>query len=331
MTDQIPDLASYDVIEISSSGGKDSQAMVFYIAGLLRERGLLDRGVVAHADLGRVEWPGTLEIARRQAELAGLRFKVRARSQGDLLDHVAQMGKWPTPSTRYCTADHKRQQLLALMTEMADDVRADRRSVAIARADVLGRLGTRKLLAELDGETNIDLLVALQRRERGRLKRKRVLKAIAEHLTSLRKRGVVPPPVRVLNCVGLRAEESPGRSKLEPFKAGARGSSSRKQIDMWLPLHGWSEAQVWDAVRASGAPVHPAYAASLPRASCVFCIYAPEAALQIAGKLHPELLAEYVAVEQRIGHTFKRSLPIAKVAADIAAGVEPSSVESWTM
>ena len=328
---ETPDLASYDVIEISSSGGKDSQAMVFYVAELLSQRGLLDRGVVAHADLGRVEWPGTLEVAKQQAQIAGLRFVTRARSQGDLLDHVEQMGYWPTPSTRYCTADHKRQQLLALMTGMADDVRAGRRSVAIARADALGRLGASKLRAEIDGETNIDLLVALQRRERGRLKRKRVMKAIAERLTSLRKRGVTPPPVRILNCVGLRAEESQGRSKLDPFKPGARGSSARKKIDMWLPVHGWTESEIWDAVRASGAPVHPADAAGLPRASCVFCIYAPEAALQIAGKLHPELLAEYVAVEQRIGHTFKRSLPIAKVAADIAVGVEPTSVESWAM
>lgn len=266
-----PDLASYDVVEVSSSGGKDSQAMVFYVAALLRSRGLLDRGVVAHADLGRVEWPGTLEIAKRQAELAGLRFVARARSQGDLLDHVERMGKWPTPSTRYCTADHKRQQLLALMTEMADDVRAHRGSSSSG-------------------------------------------------------------PVRILNCVGLRAEESPGRSKLEPFKAGARGSSSRKQIDMWLPVHSWTESEIWDAVRASKAPVHPAYTAGLPRASCVFCIYAPEAALRVAGKMHPELLAEYVELERRIGHNFKRRLTIAKVAEDLAAGVESGDViESWSM
>jgi len=150
---ETPDLASYDVIEISSSGGKDSQAMVFYIAELLRQRGILDRGVVAHADLGRVEWPGTLEVATRQAQLAGLRFVTRARSQGDLLDHVEQMGYWPTPSTRYCTADHKRQQLLALMTEIANDVRAHRRSVAIARAAELVSLPARALLCVLDGET----------------------------------------------------------------------------------------------------------------------------------------------------------------------------------
>ncbi len=101
---------------------------------------------------------------------------------------------------------------------------------------------------------------------------------------------------------------------------------------MWLPIQGWTLAEVWAAGRASGAPIHPAYAAGLPRASCVFCFYAPEGAWQIGGMLHPELLAEYVAVEQRIGHTLTRRLPIAKVAADLAAGVRPSgTVESWCM
>ncbi len=268
----IPDLVTYDVIEISSSGGKDSQAMVFHVAALLRERGLLDRGVVVHADLGRVEWNGTREVAEAQAQQAGLRFMSRARPQGDLLAHVERMGKWPMPTQRYCTADHKRGQILVVLTVLAAEARA--------RHSWLGPKSR----------------------------------------------------VRILNCVGLRAEESPGRKRASPFRLSARGSSSRQQIDMWLPIHGWTEAEVWDAVRASRAPIHPAYAAGLPRASCVFCIYAPEDALRIAAQHNPALLAEYVEVEQRIGHTFRRHLPIAKVAADVAAGLGASGpVESWRM
>jgi len=268
----IPDLSTYDIIEMSSSAGKDSQAMVHHVAGLLRGLGILDRGVVVHADLGRAEWPGTRGIAEAQARHAGLRFVTRARSQGDLLDHVEKMGKWPMPTQRYCTADHKRQQILAVMTDLANDVRAAR---------------------------------------------------------GPRTRNT---PVRILNCVGLRAEESPGRAKQPPFRAGARGSSGRKTVDMWLPIHDWDETRVWETVHASGSPVHPAYAAGLPRASCVFCIYAPEDALRIAAAHNPELLAEYVRVEQKIGHTFRRHLPIAKVAADVAAGLGPSApVSSWKM
>lgn len=267
-----PDLASYDVIEISSSAGKDSLAMLHKVAALLREAGLLDRGVVVHADLGRVEWAGTLELAREQARLAGLRFVARARPQGDLLAQVENLKKWPMPTQRFCTADHKRGQILAVMTALAREHRAAR--------------------------------------------------------------GLKPSaPVRILNCVGLRAEESPGRKKAPTIRIGARGTSKRQQIDMWLPIQDWTEAEVWAAVRASGAPVHPAYAAGLPRASCCFCIYAPEEALRRAGRANPQLLAEYVALEERIGHKFRRHLPIAKIAADIAAGVVDGDapIESWRM
>lgn len=268
----LPDFASYDVIEISSSAGKDSQAMGWYVAGLLRESGLLERGIVVHADLGRVEWPGTPELAETQARHFGLRFMRVKRPQGDLLEHVEKLGKWPMPTQRFCTADHKRGQIYTAFTTLADEVRRGRPA------------GDRRR------------------------------------------------PVRILNCVGLRAEESPGRAKRPALVRDPKPSGRRKIVDVWLPIQGWSEEEVWAAVRASGAPVHPAYAAGLPRASCIFCIYAPEAALQIAGLAHPELLAEYVAVESRIGHTFKRHLPIAKVAADLAAGVRPDgAVKSWCM
>jgi 3'-phosphoadenosine 5'-phosphosulfate sulfotransferase (PAPS reductase)/FAD synthetase len=273
-----PDLASYDVIEISSSGGKDSLAMCWYLSQLLREAGLLDRGVVVHADLGRVEWPGTPALVEAQAKHFGLRFVKVKRAQGDLLEHVRAMGHWPKPVSRYCTSDHKRAQIYRAFTAFGVEVRAKR---ALEIAD-----------------------------------------------------GGDARPVRILNCIGLRSEESSGRARrpqlLRDPKASGKGTS--KIVDAWLPIQHWSEAEVWAACRASGAPLHPAYAAGLPRASCVFCIYAPETALQIAGLAHPELLAEYVAVEREIGEDFKHHLPLAKVQADLAAGVRPSGpVENWSM
>lgn len=89
---------------------------------------------------------------------------------------------------------------------------------------------------------------------------------------------------------------------------------------------------MWAACHASGARIHPAYAAGLPRASCCFCFYMPEDALLLSGLHNPELLAEYVDVEQKTGHTFKRHLPLAKIQSDIAAGVRPSGpIKSWCM
>lgn len=280
----IPDLESFDIIELSSSGGKDSLAQCAYVARLLAERGILHRGVVVHANLGRVEWPGTPALVAAQAAHIGLRFVEVSRPQGDLLQHVEEMGFWPKPSTRYCTADHKRGQILRMLTMLAEEVRRER-------------------------------LAAFYRHE-------------ASCLDEPYR------PIRVLNCIGLRAEESTGRKKKPNLSLEKRGSGKghRKTVHVWLPVQDWTEEEVWAECHASGAPIHPAYAHGLPRASCIFCIFAPREALVVSGRAHPELLAEYVRVERKIGHDFKVHLPLAQISADIAAGAQPSGmVPNWCM
>ena len=138
-------------------------------------------------------------------------------------------------------------------------------------------------------------------------------------------------PARILSCMGLRAEESPARAKRPPFDRDPRSSNGRRIVDVWLPIHGWSVQQVWERIRASGVRHHPAYDLGMPRLSCCFCIFSPRAALLLAGKHNPELLAEYVAVERQIGHTFRQELPLASVQEALAAGEEPGPVQDWTM
>src|SRR5262252_5332182 len=112
------DLAAYDVILVNSSAGKDSQAMLDLVATEAAAQGVLDRLVVVHADLGRVEWQGTRALAAEQATHYGVRFEVVRRSQ-DLLDHVRSRGMWPSSTARYCTSDHKRDQVAKLLTQLA--------------------------------------------------------------------------------------------------------------------------------------------------------------------------------------------------------------------
>jgi hypothetical protein len=72
----------------------------------------------------------------------------------------------------------------------------------------------------------------------------------------------------------------------------------------------------------------------MPRLSCVFCIFAPKAALVIAGKDKPELLQEYVDLEAEIGHTFRTDLTLAEVQEAVNRGDEPDLVEldaQWNM
>ncbi|MFE4601109.1 hypothetical protein ACFRKE_09645, partial [Kitasatospora indigofera] len=69
----------YDWIVVASSGGKDSQAMLAKVVRTVHAAGVpRERIVVVHNDLDvtdsgeSVEWPGTMELAREQAEHYGL-------------------------------------------------------------------------------------------------------------------------------------------------------------------------------------------------------------------------------------------------------------------
>ena len=258
-----PDLKTFDVILVNSSAGKDSQAMLDFVVEQAKAAGVLDRVRVVHADLGRVEWKGTRELAERQAAHYSLPFEVVRRDKGDLLEQVELRGKWPDRGNRYCTSDQKRDQILKSITRL-----------------------------------------------------------VAERFDGSR-------PVRVLNCMGLRAGESAARAKLAPLEMNKRASNGKREVFTWLPIHAWTVEQVWARIKASGVEHHPAYDLGMPRLSCVFCVFSSRPALILAGQKNPELLAEYVRVEKKIGHTFRHEQPIAEIAEAIAAGEQPGPITTW--
>lgn len=161
-------------------------------------------------------------------------------------------------------------------------------------------------------------------------KRDQVRRLLTQLTQEVRAR-VGPRRVRILNCMGMRAEESPARAKLMPLELDRRASNGRREVWTWLPVHGWTVAQVWDRIRATGVPYHLAYDLGMPRLSCCFCIFAPKAALVLAGKHNPELLAEYVAVEREIGHTFRQDVTMAEVQAAVLTDEPVGSLQSWSM
>lgn len=253
--------------------------MLDYVCELAANARVSNRVVVVHADLGRVEWAGTRDLAERQARHYGVRFEVVSRPQGDLLTHVEQRRKWPDSQNRYCTSDHKRGQVSKMITKLVNERRAWLQGAEIRLSNQIH--------------------------------------------------------ARVLNCMGIRAQESPTRSKLADFERDARNSNSRRTVDTWLPIHKWTVEQVWARVQASGVEHHPAYDLGMPRLSCCFCVFAPKSALVIAGRHNPQLLDEYVAVEQRIGHTFRHKLSIAAVRDAVRRGepavVSASDAACWRM
>jgi len=263
----IPELERFRWIIVNSSGGKDSQTALRVVVERCDREGIpRHRIVVSHQCLGQMEWPGTRELAHRQAFHYDLRFVVsnyrdKEGEQLSLLDYVKKRRRWPDNKNRFCTSEFKR-----------------------------GPGG-------------------------------RVITALCKE-----------SPGDVLQIFGFRADESTARAKKKVFAQNLRQSNSTRQVWDWLPIHHWNEQQVWNSIKQSGVPSHPAYKLGMPRLSCCFCLFAPKAALMIAGRANPELLDRYVDLEREIGHTFQNGKPIADIKQAIQAGEQAGSMDGrWNM
>jgi 3'-phosphoadenosine 5'-phosphosulfate sulfotransferase (PAPS reductase)/FAD synthetase len=265
------DLTSYDIIVVSTSGGKDSQTTARVVAELAREAGVLDRVVAVHSDLGKaVEWPDAPEVAERQMTANGIdRFirtsrlgktaqkdgKQYAKGEtfGDLLDFAerrsialqseGKVGGWPSKSVRYCTGEFKTSPINVVLTGLARE----------------WKLAT----------------------------------------------GIKTRPCRILDCQGIRAEESRDRAKKTPFSV--RRSNKNLHIDTWYPIHAWTEVDVWTDILDSGIEHHSAYDAGSRRLSCLCCIFSSEEDLMVAASANPDQFDKWATTEERIEHSLRPS------------------------
>jgi 3'-phosphoadenosine 5'-phosphosulfate sulfotransferase (PAPS reductase)/FAD synthetase len=97
----------------------------------------------------------------------------------------------------------------------------------------------------------------------------------------------------------------------------------------WYPLTDWTEDEIWADITASGVPHHRAYDLGMPRLSCAFCIFAPRAALMIAGRENPELLDTYVEIEREICHSFRAKETIESIRDAIRDGETNADEITW--
>lgn len=284
----VPDLASYHIILINSSAGKDSLAMLIHLVELADRQGVpRSRIVVVYASLGVVVHPGTLELARAHAQAYGLRFEVVSRAE-NLMDQIR---------TRRRTLNAQAQVLLAEAEALA--AAGWHRLAKMARLDALKKWQTPAWPSSQARYCTSDQKVA------------QVLKLITRLVDELVAAGV-EGPIRILNCLGIRAEESPDRAKKQPFGRDS-ASNSKRHVDRWLPIFDWTVEDVWNTIRRSGLPYHPAYDAGLPRLSCVFCVLAGRRELVLAARMYPDLAYEYVLLERDVGHTFRKDVSMAEI------------------
>ncbi len=105
----------------------------------------------------------------------------------------------------------------------------------------------------------------------------------------------------VVDCMGLRAEESSSRASRPALCLNAGNSLAGREWYDWLPIHGMKLAEVWETIRAVGQQPHTAYARGMSRLSCRFCIMASDSDLRTAAEHSPALFARYVALERSTG------------------------------
>lgn len=108
---------------------------------------------------------------------------------------------------------------------------------------------------------------------------------------------------RVLNILGMRAEESADRAKVKGL-AQENETKTRWVEDRWLPIQGWSESEVWEAIKESGLEYHPAYEAGFKRLSCRLCPLASREDVALASLVYPETTQRIIDIEDQTGALF---------------------------
>ncbi len=134
------------------------------------------------------------------------------------------------------------------------------------------------------------------------LKRGPLEKAIKAHIKKNRLGGIV------VNCMGLRAQESSNRAKVLPWqrkKAKETGRGAIREWYEWLPIHHLKTDEVFALIKEAGQKPHWAYEKGMTRLSCCFCIMANEEDLRTAARLRPNLFKLYVLKEQELGKTMR--------------------------
>lgn len=108
----------------------------------------------------------------------------------------------------------------------------------------------------------------------------------------------------VINCMGMRAQESSGRAKRPAFSRVESNCNGKRDWYEWLPIHTWKEDEVFQYIADHGQKPHWVYSAGMSRCSCRFCIMASRADLQKAAQLDPAGAKRYMEKEREINHTF---------------------------
>ncbi|MFY6881810.1 phosphoadenosine phosphosulfate reductase family protein [Acinetobacter baumannii] len=112
---------------------------------------------------------------------------------------------------------------------------------------------------------------------------------------------------RIVNCIGLRAEESSNRAKQMIFKPAAENGKAGRTWHNYLPIHSLTTDEVFQTITNAGQSPHWAYQDN-DRLSCITCIMASASDLIHGATKNPEFYALMCLVEQITGYAMHASL-----------------------
>lgn len=141
--------------------------------------------------------------------------------------------------------------------------------------------------------------------------------------TSDLKRGPIEKAIRndlklkgkklAVNCMGLRAEESRNRAKMETFKSHKSLSKAGRTVHNMLPIHDYLITDVFSVIEKANQEPHWAYATGMARLSCCFCIMASDNDLKVAAIQNPELYKKYVLKERELNFTLRQGKTLEEI------------------
>jgi 3'-phosphoadenosine 5'-phosphosulfate sulfotransferase (PAPS reductase)/FAD synthetase len=139
--------------------------------------------------------------------------------------------------------------------------------------------------------------------------------------TSDLKRGPIEKFIRhldekvIINCMGIRAEESTARAKQNPWKINAGLSIAGRQVWNWMPIF---EEKLMEVLRwhwTHQMPLHPVYIPAyhadetkggyLRRLSCRVCIFSTDADVKAIYQHDREAFDLVASLEKRINFTMR--------------------------
>jgi len=139
--------------------------------------------------------------------------------------------------------------------------------------------------------------------------------------TSDLKRGPIEKFIRklpfrlIFNCMGIRAEESPPRSKLQPLLLNSSLTTQTRTVYNWFPIFDQTLSDVLAWHWNTSTPLHPVYVPEfhidgttggyLRRLSCRLCIFSTDSDLLAIRQHDPDAFYAVAELERKTGFTMR--------------------------